>query len=123
MKATFAAAIFWFVLVPRVWAGEADVLDVQIRSTGNRTFTFSVTLRHADEGWDHYADAWEVIGPEDKVLATRVLYHPHVEEQPFTRSLTGVDIPAEVKEVAVRAHDSVHGYGGRMQTVQVPGGD
>ena len=123
MKATFAAAIIWFVLVPRAWAGEADVLEVQVQRTGSRTFTFSATLRHTDEGWGHYADAWEVIGPDGKVLATRVLYHPHVEEQPFTRSLAGVEIPVEVKEVTVRAHDSVHGYGGRTQTVPLPGGD
>lgn len=133
MKATLAARIFWFVIflftigwfgmAPRVRAGEADVLAVQVRRTGSRTFTFSATLKHADEGWDHYADAWEVLGPEGKVLATRVLYHPHVEEQPFTRSLAGVEIPEGLKEVTVRAHDSGHGYGGRTQTVQLPGDD
>lgn len=99
------------------------MLEVQVRRTGSRTCTFSATLRHADEGWEHYADAWEVLDPAGKVLATRVLVHPHVEEQPFTRSLSGVEIPAKVKEVTVRAHDSVHGYGGRTQTVQLPGDD
>ncbi len=51
------------------------------------------------------------------MLATRVLLHPHVEEQPFTRSLDGVRIPAGVRKVTVRARDSLNGYGGRTITV------
>jgi len=43
-----------------------------------------------------------------------------VNEQPFTRSLSGVEIPADVAEVSVRARDSVHGYGGAEMTVAVP---
>jgi hypothetical protein len=53
-------------------------------------------------------------------LGTRVLYHPHVDEQPFTRSLGGVRIPAEVTSVILRAHDSVHGAGGREVVVELP---
>jgi hypothetical protein len=101
-------------------AGEADVLDVELTATSPGTFRFEVTVRHADEGWDHYADAFEVVAPDGRVLATRVLLHPHVDEQPFTRSLTGLEIPDGVAEVTVRAHDSVHGYGGKELTVTVP---
>jgi hypothetical protein len=101
-------------------AGEADVLGVELTATSPGTFRFEVTVRHADEGWDHYADAFEVVAPDGRVLATRVLLHPHVDEQPFTRSLTGLEIPDGVAEVTVRAHDSVHGYGGKELTVTVP---
>lgn len=73
-----------------------------------RVCSFSVTLRHNDEGWHHYADKWQVMSGE-RILATRVLNHPHVDEQPFTRSLKGVRIPVEVSEVRVRAWDSKHG--------------
>jgi hypothetical protein len=104
----------------RASAGEADVLDVELTATSPGTFRFEVIVRHADEGWDHYADAFEVVAPDGRVLATRVLLHPHVDEQPFTRSLTGVEIPDGVAEVTVRAHDSVHGYGGKELTVTVP---
>ena len=69
-------------------------------------------MRHDDSGWEHYADRWEVLKPDGEVLATRVLAHPHETEQPFTRSLSRVRIPASVTEVVVRAHDSVHGFGG-----------
>ena len=43
-----------------------------------------VTVQHADTGWDHYADAWEVLAPDGTVLGTRTLLHPHTDEQPFT---------------------------------------
>jgi hypothetical protein len=95
-------------------AGEADVIDVTTTPEAGGTWRFDVTVRHADEGWDHYADKWEVLSPEGKVLATRVLVHPHETEQPFTRSLGGVSIPAGIDRVIVRAHDSVHLYGGAV---------
>lgn len=101
-------------------AGQADVLKVEIRSTAPGSYDLDVTLRHADTGWDHYANRWEVVGPDGRVLATRVLYHPHINEQPFTRSLSGVKIPAEFTWVRVRGHDLVHGHGGREVTLSVP---
>ncbi len=77
-------------------------------------------MAHGDSGWDHYADKWDVVAPGGAVLGTRVLLHPHESEQPFTRSLGGVEIPENVAEVTLRAHDSVHGYGGKEVTVKLP---
>jgi hypothetical protein len=101
-------------------AGEADVVDAELRRQADGSYTAEVTLRHDDAGWDHYADRWEVLSPEGAVLATRTLHHPHVEEQPFTRSLSGIDIPETLSRVRLRAHDSVHGYGGIEIEMQVP---
>lgn len=101
------------------YAGEAEVVGAEARKTG-RTWSFDVTLRHGDTGWDHYADKWDVVAPDGTVLGTRTLFHPHVNEQPFTRSLGGVEIPVDVDAVAIRAHDSVHGYGGTELTVRLP---
>ena len=116
-----AAAIVAMMLVPgEAMAGEADVVDVEVSKQGDGRFRFDVTVRHADEGWDHYADRWEVLGPDGAALGVRELAHPHVNEQPFTRSLTGVSIPADVGEVTVRARDSMHGYGGAEMSVAVP---
>jgi hypothetical protein len=95
------------------------VLDVSAAPMGDGTWRFEVTVQHADAGWDHYADAWEVLAPDGAVLGTRTLLHPHTDEQPFTRSLTGVSVPNGVTEVKVRAHDSVHGHGGRAATVRL----
>lgn len=114
-----AVAMAMLMAIPAA-AGEADVLDVQVRKTGADTFAFAVTVRHGDTGWEHYADRWDVLAPDGTVLGTRVLLHPHVDEQPFTRSQSGIRIPAEIDAVTVRAHDSVDGLGGLEITVNVP---
>lgn len=74
-------------------------------------WTVSVTLSHGDTGWDDYADGWRVETPEGAVLGTRELLHPHVTEQPFTRSLSGVEIPAGMDIVMIRARTNVDGWG------------
>lgn len=100
-------------------AGEADAVSAEADQESDGTWRFRVTVRHGDEGWDHYADRWQVETPEGRVLGTRVLLHPHEHEQPFTRALGGVVIPPEVDEVLIRAHDSVHGDGGATVTVKL----
>jgi len=100
--------------------GKADVVDAKIKRMGNDTYWFGVTVLHRDEGWDHYADKWDVVAPDGTVLGTRTLLHPHVEEQPFTRSLDGAKIPGTVQNVIIRAHDSIHGYGGKEVAVDLP---
>lgn len=69
-----------------------------------------VTLRHEDSGWEHYADAWRVMDTAGNLIATRILYHPHKNEQPFTRGLDNIRIPAGVTKIYVEAHDKVHGW-------------
>lgn len=101
------------------YAGEADIIDVKVQHNGGDSFQVIATVKHADTGWKHYANAFEVLDMEDNILGTRVLYHPHVDEQPFTRSLR-VKIPASVKQIKVRAVDSVHGKGGKHLVVGVP---
>ena len=113
----------WLVLLvliaPGALAGGADVVAAKVTSTGSGVYHFDVTVRHADAGWDHYANRWQVLAPDGRVLGTRELLHPHDDEQPFTRSLSGVRIPADVAVVTIRAHDSVHGHGGKELTVEI----
>jgi hypothetical protein len=71
---------------------------------------FSVTLSHPDTGWDHYADGWEVLDADGNSLGIRELAHPHEAEQPFTRSLSGVQIPEGATVVYVRARCNVDGW-------------
>ena len=106
-------AVFGLILavVPTIgWAGEATVEKARAIKIGS-TWRIDVTVRHADTGWDHYADGWGVYGTDGKQLGYRELLHPHVDEQPFTRSLTGVKIPAGTGAVIIRAKDNVHGEG------------
>ena len=85
----------------------AHVLAVAVRPTSG-SLTFSATVRHRDEGWDHYADVWRVSG-ETVTNGVRELLHPHDQEQPFTRSQSGVQAEGRV---VVEAADNIHGYGG-----------
>lgn len=101
-------------------AGQADVENVRVQRAADGSYSFHVTVRHADTGWDHYANAWSVLAPDGTLLGERVLYHPHVDEQPFTRSLSGVSIPEGIRKVIVRARDSQHGEGGRSLEVELP---
>ena len=103
-------------------AGEADVVEASARESGGN-WTFSATVRHADTGWEHYADAWRVVAPDGAVLGTRTLHHPHVSEQPFTRSLSGVRVPDGVGTVRIEARDSVHGWGGRAVRLDLATGE
>ncbi len=91
-------------------AGEVRIEQVRAARQGPGLWTFHVTLRHEDTGWSHYADAWRVLAPDGSVLGERILLHPHENEQPFTRSLSGVAVPAGVTRVSVVAHDRVHGW-------------
>jgi len=44
---------------------------------------------------------WEVLSVGGDVLAVRQLAHPHVKEQPFTRTLFKAPIPEEHESVIV----------------------
>lgn len=105
---------------------DADVEFVKAVQAEDGTWTFQVTVRHPDVGWEDYADGWDVVAPDGTVLKadesdpfTRLLLHPHENEQPFTRSQSGITIPDNVSQVSVRAHDLVDGFGGREVTVDL----
>lgn len=102
------------LLVTMVLGWPAAAGDVEIRmvelTRQDGQWRAAVTLRHDDTGWDHYADAWRVVTQQGDELARRTLWHPHVNEQPFTRSLGGIEIPAATQVIFVEAHDKVHGW-------------
>jgi len=100
------------ILANPAWAGEADVIAATATQDIRGTWSVSATILHADTGWEHYADRFDVLDDEGNVLGSRTLFHPHVDEQPFTRSLNALAIPDEVTTITVRAHDSVHELGG-----------
>lgn len=103
----------------------ADVEYVRAVQESDGTWTFYVTISHPDTGWEDYADGWDVVlsdgqgvvKPDPSQPFTRVLLHPHIDEQPFTRSQSNIVLPDWVAIVTVRAHDIVDGFGGREVTV------
>ena len=101
------------------FAGDVEVVHARLVRDANGAWNVAVTLRHADSGWEHYADAWRVVGADGEVYATRTLYHPHVDEQPFTRGLGGVRIPDGAQAVVIEAHDKVHGWSPRQLRIDL----
>lgn len=99
-------------------ADDAVIESAEARASGD-SWTFSVTLSHADTGWDDYADGWRVVDANGSELGLRVLYHPHVEEQPFTRSLSGVSVPDELDVVFVEARTNTDGWGAKRFEVSL----
>lgn len=94
-----------FLVLASPVLADAPVVE-NVTYSGGR---FDVTLSHGDTGWDDYADGWRVELADGTVLGTRVLGHPHVEEQPFTRS-SQIIVPGGVTEVYIRASDNVGGW-------------
>ncbi|ETX27760.1 hypothetical protein [Roseivivax isoporae] len=103
-------------------ADPVEVVAMSAEKTG-MGWRVSVTLRHADTGWDHYADAWRIEDAEGRVLGTRELLHPHLTEQPFTRSLSSVMMPDGTSELHVRARCSVDGWNETTRAFPVTRGD
>jgi len=103
------SSIVVFLMVNLATAGQADILDAKALPSGDG-WRFTVSIEHADSGWEHYADAWRVVTENGDLLGERTLMHPHESEQPFTRSLDGVKIPKNIKVVYIEAHDSLHGW-------------
>ncbi len=114
-----AVLLIYSAIPSNTYAGEVSIIDARLKPSGADQWNIEVTLKHADTGWEHYADAWRVLDAEGHELGRRVLYHPHVNEQPFTRSLSNVEIPVSVSVVYIEAHDKVHGWAADRKEVML----
>ena len=98
---------------------QVERVRMVLRSDGS--WDIHVTVRHNDQGWDHYADRWQVVDDmTGDLLAERILAHPHDTEQPFTRSLSRVSFPDGTEVLRIRSSCPVHGFGGKEMTVRLP---
>ena len=101
----------------------AQVKFVEAEQYGDGSWCISTTVRHNDEGWDHYANAWQVLDEEGNELGWRMLAHPHDDEQPFTREQCDIEIPEKIIRIIVRAKCKVHGFGGQPVLVDLSKSD
>ncbi len=88
---TRTLALLPLLVVPLTAQADPAVVEGAIARAVGAEWTVDVTLSHGDTGWDDYADGWRIEDASGAVLGTRELLHPHVTEQPFTRSLVGCD--------------------------------
>jgi hypothetical protein len=101
--------VIGLLLTTSVFANNVEVVKV-ILTNQSGTWRADVTLNHADTGWEHYADAWRLVDEKGNEIGKRTLYHPHVNEQPFTRSLSNLHIGDDKKIIFIEAHDKEHGW-------------
>lgn len=101
-------ALFALIASPAL-AHDPMVVDATAQKSGD-TWTFSVTLAHEETGWDDYADGWRVEDADGNELGLRVLHHPHENEQPFTRSQSGIIVPRGMDVVYIRARTNADGW-------------
>lgn len=114
-------AVLAVALVPVCVRADPAVIEAVSAVQEGGGWRFDVTLSHGDTGWDDYADGWRVVAEDGTVLGTRVLLHPHEQEQPFTRSLAGVAIGDGVTRVYVEARTRTGGWGAARFPVDLGG--
>ena len=96
-----------------------DIVGVEVSRNGSG-YTFAVTVSSPYDTAQRYADAFRVRAQDGTLYGVNELSHDHAGEQPFTRSLSGVEIPAGVTSVVVEGRDQANGWGGGTQTVELP---
>lgn len=89
-----------------------DVVSVDVDFESDGRYRFEVTISSPYDSPDRYADAWRILAPDGTQLAIRELLHDHGGEQPFTRSLSGVELPEGIQTVTVEGRDLENGWGG-----------
>ena len=116
MKTAFALSL---LLALPAFAEPARIENVSASRTGSG-WTIGVTILHPDTGWEHYTDAWRVLDMAGNELGIRLLAHPHVDEQPFTRSLSGVKIPEGTTQIQIQSRDVADGWNAQTTVVPLP---
>jgi hypothetical protein len=97
-----------------------DVVSAVVELEADGTYRFEVTISSPYDSPERYADAWRVLSPDGTQLAIRELLHDHAGEQPFTRILSGVEIPDDIEIVTIQARDLVNGWGGATVEANLP---
>lgn len=96
-----------------------DVIAAELEPQGD-AWRLDATVSSPYDTAERYADAFRVLSEDGTELGVRRLAHDHENEQPFTRSLTDLDIPDDVARITVEGRDQEHGWGGDTVEVEVP---
>ena len=109
-----------FLVAGPTFASEASVLDATVEAEPGGTYAFTATVNHDDKGWTDYADRFDILTPEGKVIASRTIYSPHVGKMPVVRSIAHIDVPIGITQVIIQAHSSADGPGTRTVILKLP---
>ena len=124
MKKMLILLFCFVVFSSSAFSNDVEIVKVEFKKHGD-VWRVNTTLKHEDTGWEHYADAWRIMSEEGEKLGERILFHPHENEQPFTRSLQKLVVPKGMHIVYVEAHDKKHGWSKQRVRVDLsaPKGD
>ena len=89
-----------------------DVIGATATMADDGSWSVSATISSPYETADRYADAWRILGPDGEALGVRELLHDHAAEQPFTRTLAGVEIEDRIESIVIEGRDQLSGWGG-----------
>lgn len=93
-----------------------EVVDAVFEQADDGSWTVAVTLSSPYDSPERYADAWRVTSIGGTTMyGIRELTHDHADEQPFTRSQSGIEIPLTEKTVLVQGRDLENGWGDPKQ--------
>lgn len=120
MRPALAFTLGVLLLTGMAAADSPQVVAASATQDGDGSWTISVSIQHPDTGWDHFANGWQVLTPDGTVIGYRALAHPHVDEQPFTRSLSGVQIPGDVRAVLIQPRCTMDGWAATPTTLVLP---
>ncbi|MGI8633634.1 MAG: hypothetical protein ACR2NA_13975 [Solirubrobacterales bacterium] len=106
--------------------GSADdrfptLVEAEATEADEGRYDFDVTISSPYDSPERYADGWRVLDPDGEELGAHELAHDHADEQPFTRTQRGVEIPDDLQFVQIEGHDLENGYGGDRLDVELPG--
>ena len=101
-------------------ADHPDVLAAVLTGDSDGGWSLEVTLSSMYDSPERYADGWRVLDADGAVLGEHTLTHDHADEQPVTRTQTGLEIPDGVEVITIEGKDTENGYGGATLEVEVP---
>ncbi|MFT7235844.1 MAG: hypothetical protein ACI9QV_001430 [Methylophagaceae bacterium] len=118
-KITLISSTLFLIFNQVAKANEVEILAAALIHQSHDEYLVNVKLRHQDTGWDHYADEWRIIDVQGNILGNRLLLHPHVEEQPFTRALSNVKLDDNLTHIYIEAHDKIHGWAKQKLAIEL----
>lgn len=61
MRLILIALFYSFAMISNSQAGNVQIVNAKVTAGQDGRYGFAVTLRHAGNGWEHYADRWDVL--------------------------------------------------------------
>jgi hypothetical protein len=114
-----ASAALGLLLAGPAFADAPDVVDAIATEAGGR-WTVTVTIAHHDTGWDHFAKGFAVLLPDGTRLAYLEFSHPHIGQDTFAASLTGLRISNDVPFLLIRTRCNLVGWAAEPVQIDLP---